>query len=63
MSQTETTLNHIVSLTTFRDKLFVATPDAVFDITDRDNPVRIFDLDAAGAMEIGKKYTMEEVHE
>ena len=60
MPESKTT-ERIVSLVNYNGRLIVATPDAVFDITDKDNPIKIFDLRAAQEMELGKKYEMKEI--
>ena len=52
--------DRIVAMHEFNGRLLIATPAHVYDITDRDNPVVLFDAEAAGKMVMGKTYVMTE---
>jgi hypothetical protein len=52
--------DRIVALQQYNGRLIVATPDHVYDITDRENPIVIFDADAASKMVMGKTYVMQQ---
>jgi hypothetical protein len=52
--------DRIVAMHEFNGRLLIATPDHVYDITDKENPVVIFNAEAAEKMTIGKTYVMTE---
>ncbi len=52
--------NKIVGILQHNGRVLIALEYAVYDITDRENPIRVFDAEAAQEMEIGKAYRMVE---
>ena len=53
--------DRIVALEQYNGRLMVATPTHVYDITDSNNPIIVFDAEASSKMTMGKTYVMQEV--
>jgi len=51
----------IVSMVEYNGRIIVATPEAVYDITDASNPIVLTTRKALDSMVMGKKYTVTEL--
>lgn len=54
-------MDEIVSMVEYQGKLMLATPQAVYDITDSKNPIVITTSKALDQMLLGKKYVVQEI--
>jgi hypothetical protein len=54
-------MDRIVSMTQHNGRVLVATENAVYDITDQQNPIIITTSKCLDKMLMGKKYKVEEI--